>query len=70
MDNDGLSDVFDHIGDVLSAKVITDNQTGRSKGFGFVDLENSEQAKEAIDTMNGHEVEGRALKVAPANSPK
>ena len=51
---------------VRSVKIVTDKDTGRSRGFAFVDLENEEQAKAAIDELNGKDFNGRALKVNEA----
>jgi RNA recognition motif-containing protein len=55
--------MFEQHGSVQSAKVIVDRDTGRSKGFGFVEMENADEAQAAIDAMNGKEVNGRALTV-------
>ncbi len=59
----GLSELFAPFGNVVSAKVITDRDTGNSKGFGFVEFTKNEEAKAAIDAMNGKEVDGRRLTV-------
>ncbi|HLW68205.1 MAG TPA: RNA-binding protein [Gemmataceae bacterium] len=61
-DND-LSNLFAAHGAVQSAQVIMDRDTGRSKGFGFVEMESAEQAQAAINALNGQEVNGRALTV-------
>jgi RNA recognition motif-containing protein len=53
-------------GTVQSAEVIQDRETGRSKGFGFVQMGSDEEAQAAITALNGHEVEGRALTVNEA----
>ena len=58
-----LNDMFAEFGTVLSAKVITDRDSGQSKGFGFVEFSNAEEAKKAIDAMAGKEVGGRQLTV-------
>src|SRR5690242_7082503 len=55
-----LADIVAPFGNVVSAKVITDRDSGRSKGFGFVEYSTDEEAKAAIDAMNGKEVDGRA----------
>ena len=60
---DSLSEVFSEGGPVSSVRIITDPATGRSKGFGFVDMETEESASQAIETMNGKEIEGRTLRV-------
>lgn len=62
-----LEDVFRAHGEVVSAKVVTDMETGRSKGFAFVEMATDDQAAAAIDNLNGKEVGGRALKVTEAN---
>lgn len=61
-----LQEIFQLIGDVLSAKVVTDMQTNRSKGFGFVEMASEDLAKKAIEDINGKEVGGRALRVGQA----
>ena len=61
-----LADAFSPCGTVASAKVITDRDTGRSKGFGFVEMGNSDEALNAIAKMNGSDWEGRALTVNEA----
>lgn len=61
-----LEALFSECGPVESAKVITDRYTGRSRGFGFVEMATEEAAKEAIDSMNGKDVDGRQLRVAEA----
>ena len=61
-----LSELFAEFGTVVSAKVITDRDSGNSKGFGFVELENNDQAKAAIAALNGKEVNGRQLNVTIA----
>jgi cold-inducible RNA-binding protein len=62
----GLQNLFEPHGTVQSAKVIMDRDTGRSKGFGFVEMDNDAQAQAAITGLNGHEVGGRALNVNEA----
>src|SRR5688500_3959752 len=62
-----LEEVFRQIGDVTSAKVMTDKETGRSKGFAFVEMASDELGKQAIEQLNGKEVGGRALRVTEAN---
>jgi RNA recognition motif-containing protein len=63
---DGLHDYFNQIGEVESAKVITDRDTGRSKGFGFVEMVSSDDAQTAIQQYDGQEFEGRSLTVNEA----
>lgn len=62
-----LEEAFKKIGEVVSAKVITDRETGQSKGFGFVEMATDDLGTAAIETLNGKEVGGRALKVTAAN---
>jgi RNA recognition motif-containing protein len=61
-----LKNVFTPIGEVQSCKIITDAATGRSKGFGFVEMTNDEDADKAISTLNGTNVMDRALNVSEA----
>ncbi|MGG9960675.1 RNA recognition motif domain-containing protein [Ferruginibacter sp. SUN106] len=61
-----LSDLFSKFGEVSSAKVITDRETGRSRGFGFVEMGNDEEGKAAMAGLNNKEVEGRAMSVSVA----
>lgn len=65
-DETSLQSLFAEFGNVTSAKIITDRDTGRSKGFGFVEMATSEEAKQAIEKLNGSEIEGRALTVNEA----
>ncbi|MCA9389789.1 RNA-binding protein [candidate division WWE3 bacterium] len=67
---DQLSEVFSQFGEVIEAVIITDRNTGRSKGFGFVTMANNEAAQAAIAGMNGQEMEGRALVVNVARPKK
>lgn len=64
--DDDLKQMFSEVGAVASAKVITNRDTGRSKGFGFVEMENDKEATDAITKFNGTEIEGRALTVNEA----
>ena len=64
--NESLADGFANFGTVVSARIITDRDTGRSKGFGFVEMSSDEEAQEAISGMNGKEFEGRTLTVSEA----
>ncbi len=66
VDDAQLADMFADYGSVASAVVIKDRATGRSKGFGFVELEDDSMADQAITDMDGKEAEGRALKVSEA----
>ena len=64
--NSDLEEMFAAHGSVQSAQVIVDRDTGRSKGFGFVEMESDQEARAAISALNGKEVEGRALTVNEA----
>jgi len=61
-----LQDAFAQAGTVTSATVITDKMTGRSRGFGFVEMTNDEEAEKAIEMWNGKELDGRRLTVNEA----
>jgi cold-inducible RNA-binding protein len=61
-----LSELFGEIGEVVSVNLITDRMSGRSKGFAFVEMAEYDAAQEAINRLNGQEVDGRAIKVAEA----
>jgi RNA recognition motif-containing protein len=61
--DDGLQDLFSQAGGVVSANVITDRESGRSKGFGFVEMSSPEEAEKAIQMFNGYSFEGRDLRV-------
>ena len=64
--DDDLRKLFEQFGAVSSAKVITDRETGRSRGFGFVEMGADAEAKEAIKGLNSKEVEGTAMSVSVA----
>ena len=64
--DDTLREAFESFGEVASAKVITDRETNRSKGFGFVEMPNDEEATVAIERLNGTEPDGRPWKVNEA----
>ena len=63
---ENLSDMFKEYGDVEEATVIMDRESGRSKGFGFVDMPNNSDADRAIKGLNGTQLDGRALTVNQA----
>lgn len=65
-DDSKLTDLFVQAGSVASAKVITDKYSGRSRGFGFVQMSSDEETKQAIEKLNGYQVDGRALVVNEA----
>jgi RNA recognition motif-containing protein len=58
--------IFEQYGAVNSARVMTDRETGRSRGFAFVEMENEAEAEHAIEALNGYKMEGRALNVNEA----
>ncbi len=62
-----LKQTFEEFGEVTSAKVIVDHATGRSKGFGFVEMPNDDEAAKAIDELNDVELEGSKIVVKIAN---
>lgn len=66
VDEDGLTQTFGEYGEVTSVKIISDKFTGRSKGFGFVEMANDDQGKEAIEALNGKEMDGRNVTVNEA----
>ena len=61
-----LEEYFGEVGTVQSANIITDRDTGRSRGFGFVELSSQEEGQAAIEQLDGQELDGRALKVNEA----
>lgn len=63
---ESLTQIFTQVGTVESAKIITDRDTGRSKGFGFVEMSSDDQANDAISKLNGTDYEGRPITVAEA----
>ncbi|MCB0365539.1 MAG: RNA-binding protein [Bdellovibrionaceae bacterium] len=65
-----LSDLFSQCGTVDSARIITDRDSGRSKGFGFVEMSTDEEASSAIEKFNGQEYGGRSLTVNEARPPQ
>ncbi|HLG38855.1 MAG TPA: RNA-binding protein [Chitinophagaceae bacterium] len=64
--DDDLKTLFSQYGAVSSAKVITDRETGRSRGFGFVEMNSDAEAKEAIKNLNNKDIEGRPMSVSVA----
>ncbi len=64
--NSDLQELFASVGTVESASVVEDRDTGRSRGFGFVEMSSKEEGERAIDELNGKEVDGRELKVNEA----
>jgi RNA recognition motif-containing protein len=66
VDDQQLQEAFQAYGAVASARVITDRETGRSKGFGFVEMEDDGAANDAVEKMNGQQLAGRAINVSEA----
>jgi RNA recognition motif-containing protein len=65
-----LSELFGAYGELTSVNLITDRMTGRSKGFAFVEMEEDGAAQQAINELNGKEVDGRTIKVEEARPPR
>ncbi len=63
---DSLKNFFAQAGNVVSATIIKDKYSGRSKGFGFVEMSNEQEAKDAIEKLNGQTLDGRAITVNEA----
>jgi RNA recognition motif-containing protein len=68
VDDASLKETFEGQGTVVSAKVITDRYTGKSRGFGFVEMENSQDAKNAISALHETELDGRNIVVNEAKA--
>ncbi|MDD2278629.1 MAG: RNA-binding protein [Bacteroidales bacterium] len=62
-----IKEIFSPYGNVLSVKIISDKQTGRSKGYAFVEMENDEDGEKAIKALNETEINGRNVKVNSAH---
>jgi len=65
-----LQTIFEEYGEVSAVRIITDKFSGRSKGFGFVEMPNDEEAKKAIEQLNGAELEGRTIVVNESEERK
>lgn len=68
LNDNELKDTFKTHGNVVSAKIVIDKESGRSKGFGFVEMENENEANNAIKALNGNEFKGRKIVVAAAKA--
>ena len=66
VDRDELRDIFAAYGEVAAARVVIDRESGRSKGFGFVEMPNDEEAKKAIEALNNSDIGGRKAVVNEA----
>lgn len=62
-----LTAAFEEYGEVTSTRIIIDRETGRSKGFGFIEMSDEEAGKNAVEALEGVELEGRTLRVSVAN---
>ena len=65
--DNSLGDAFSRYGTVVEARVVTDRFTGKSRGFGFIEYDNPTSADDALEGMNGYEVDGRRIRVDRAN---
>ncbi len=63
VNEDNLREVFEEYGEVTSSKIIKDRESGRSKGFGFVEMANAEEANKAIEALNDADLRGRNMRV-------
>ena len=70
LDDASLKDAFEAFGGVVSAKIIMDRESGRSKGFGFVEFSEKSDAEAAIEGLNGKDLMGRNVNVSEARPPK
>ncbi|KAL3628921.1 hypothetical protein CASFOL_027967 [Castilleja foliolosa] len=70
IDNAGLEDLFSNYGKVVSARVVSDRETGRSRGFGFVEMSSESETTDAINNLDGNNVDGRAIRVNIASSDR
>jgi RNA recognition motif-containing protein len=68
VDDQKLKETFEPHGNVVSAKVVTDRSSGRSRGFGFVEMESSEDAQKAMSALNDSEIGGRNIVVNEAKA--
>jgi len=68
--DDNLRELFEKFGNVSSAQVITDRETGRSRGFGFVEMASEAEANKSILGLNNKEIEGRAISVSVAKEKR
>ncbi len=66
IDEDQLREIFEEYGEVTSSKIIMDRETGRSKGFGFIEMSNDEEANAAMSELNDAELKGRNMRVNEA----
>lgn len=69
MTSEQLEDLFSGVGKVSKARVIMDRMTNRSKGFGFVEMDDESLGREAMEKLNEHDIGGRKIKISPAREP-
>lgn len=67
---DNLKALFSEYGNIVTLKIITDQYTGMSRGFGFIEMENEAEVKNAISSLNGHELDGKNIRVNEAYDRK
>ena len=70
MREDTLRELFEQYGEVTSVKIVKDRMTGRSRGFGFVEMSDRDESEKAIEALNGTEVDGRNIRVNVARSKR
>ncbi len=70
IDEKGLEEIFTPSGTVVSVSIPTDRETGRKRGFAFVEMSNQAEAEAAVKALDGHSVEGRQIAVNPAKPPR
>lgn len=61
-----LQTAFEDFGEITQVKIVTDRATGKSRGFGFVEFASEDQARKALEKMNGHDILGRKIRVSEA----
>jgi RNA recognition motif-containing protein len=70
MREDTLKELFEQYGEVTSVNIVKDRMTGRSRGFGFVEMSDKDEAEKAIEALNGTDVDGRNIRVNVARSKR
>ncbi len=70
IESSDLQDIFEEYGEVSSAKIVNDRETGRSRGFGFVEMSDDDAARKAIEELHGAEYDGREMTVKEAEDRK
>ena len=67
---EAVTEIFAQYGTVISVRILTDRETGRSRGYGFVEMEHRDEGQAAIDALDGYELDGRRLKVNAGRGKK